>query len=117
MSSLPIAQWLRAWVLMGTHAAAQTASIAAEQAVLADPAPSAFVDLIADWRILFNCFAHVQTPCAAYVARSAVFMALLGRFSDEGIDIGTVLQRLEMVAAPVRDEAADRRDGDAVRKG
>ncbi|WP_375271144.1 DUF3772 domain-containing protein [Sphingomonas sp.] len=92
-------------------------SFAAEPAVLADPAPSAFVDSIADGRILFNCFAHVETPRAAYGARSAVFMALLARFRDEGIDIGTVPQRLEMVAAPMRQEAADRRDGDAAEKG
>ncbi|SEL36201.1 Small-conductance mechanosensitive channel [Sphingomonas palmae] len=75
-------------------------SFAAEPAVLDDPAPSAFVDSIADGRILFNCFAHVATPRAAYGARSAVFMALLERFHDEGVDIGTVPQRLEMVAAP-----------------
>ena len=81
-------------------------SFAAEPAVLADPAPSAFVDSIADGRILFNCFAHVETPRAAYGARSAVFMALLGRFRDEGIDIGTVPQRLEMVAAPARPDRA-----------
>ena len=84
-------------------------SFAAEPAVLADPAPSAFVDSIADGRILFNCFAHVETPRAAYGARSSVFMALLGRFRDEEIDIGTVPQRLEMVAVPAR---ADTRSAD-----
>jgi len=76
----------------------------AEAAVLDDPAPSAFVDSIADGRILFNCFAHVETPRAAYPTRSSVFMALLGRFHDEDIDIGTVPQRLEMIAAPAHED-------------
>ena len=87
-------------------------SFAAEPAVLDDPRPSAFVDSIADGRILFNCFAHVETPRAGYSARSSVFMALLGRFRDEGIDIGTVPQRLEMVAAhAVDDERIEKKAG------
>lgn len=85
----------------------------AETAVLDDPAPSAFIDSIADGRILFNCFAHVETPRAAYPTRSSVFMALLGRFADEGIDIGTVPQRLEMIAAPPRDGGREPERGDA----
>ncbi|WP_294189420.1 DUF3772 domain-containing protein [uncultured Sphingomonas sp.] len=92
-------------------------SFAAEPAVLSDPAPSAFVDSIADGRILFNCFAHVATPRAAYSARSAVFMALLGRFHDEGIDIGTVPQRLEMVAAPTPADGRSDKKHDAPETG
>ncbi|WP_294352145.1 DUF3772 domain-containing protein [uncultured Sphingomonas sp.] len=92
-------------------------SFAAEPAVLGDPAPSAFVDSIADGRILFNCFAHVATPRAAYSARSAVFMALLGRFHDEGIDIGTVPQRLEMVAAPTPADGRSDKKRDAPETG
>lgn len=71
-------------------------AFAAEPAVLADPAPAAFLDSIADGRILFNCFAHVPSPRDAYGARSNVFLALLRRFREEGIDIGTVPQRLEL---------------------
>ncbi|WP_019515961.1 DUF3772 domain-containing protein [Sphingomonas sp. Mn802worker] len=92
-------------------------SFAAESAVLDDPAPSAFVDSIADGRILFNCFAHVATPRAAYGARSSVFMALLGRFHEEGIDIGTVPQRLEMVAAPTLADGRPEKKKDASESG
>lgn len=104
-------------VPLGTDAARVRAIVlaifTAEAAVLDDPAPSAFVDSIADGRILFNCFAHVETPRAAYPTRSSVFMALLGRFHDEGIDIGTVPQRLEMIAAPPRDGGREPERGDA----
>ncbi len=47
----------------------------AEEAVLADPAPKAFIDSIVDGRIHFNCFAHVESPRAAYGTRSAVLFA------------------------------------------
>ena len=70
-------------------------AFAAEAAILADPAPAVFIDSIADGRVLFNCFAHVPGPRDAYAARSNVFVTLLTRFRDEGIDIGTVPQRLE----------------------
>ena len=69
----------------------------AEEAVLADPAPAVFIDAITDGRILFNAFAHVATPRAAYGARSNVFMMLLARFREQGIDIGTIPQRLELI--------------------
>jgi potassium-dependent mechanosensitive channel len=72
-------------------------AFAAEPAVLAEPAPSVFIDAIADGRILFNCFAHVGNPRAAYGARSNILMALLARFREEDIDIGTVPQRLELM--------------------
>jgi small-conductance mechanosensitive channel len=71
-------------------------AFAAEPAVLEDPAPVAFVDAILDGRILFNCFAHVGSPRDAYGARSNIFVTLLKQFRDEGIDIGTVPQRLQL---------------------
>ncbi|SEN44446.1 Small-conductance mechanosensitive channel [Sphingomonas gellani] len=74
-----------------------------EPAVLDEPAPTVFIDTISDGRIMFNCFAHVASPRAAYSARSAVLMALLARFRDEQIDIGTVPQRLELVPMPGSD--------------
>jgi small-conductance mechanosensitive channel len=73
-------------------------AFAAEDAVLTDPAPAVFVDGIVTGRIAFNCFGHVGHPRAAYSARSAVLMTLLQRFRAEGIDIGTVPQRIELVA-------------------
>jgi small-conductance mechanosensitive channel len=73
--------------------------LAGEPAVLDDPAPKAFIDAITDGRILFNCFGHVISPRDAYGARSSVLRQLLGRFRKEGIDIGTVAQRLELAPA------------------
>ncbi|WP_159983563.1 MULTISPECIES: DUF3772 domain-containing protein [unclassified Novosphingobium] len=74
-------------------------TFSAEPAVLETPGPAAFVDSIADGRILFNCFAHVASPRDVYRARSNVFLVLLRRFGDEGIDIGTVAQRLELLSS------------------
>jgi len=84
-------------------------TFAAEPAILDTPAPAAFVDSIADGRILFNSFAHVASPRDAYGARSNVFLQLLTRFRTEAIDIGTVPQRLELArqAPPATDPAAD----------
>jgi small-conductance mechanosensitive channel len=76
------------------------AAFAAEEAVLAEPAPAAFVDSIADGRIFFNCLAHTASPRTTYGARSNVLMALLRRFREEDITVGTVPQRLELVAPP-----------------
>ncbi len=84
----------------------------AEDTVLADPAPAAFIDSIADGRIRFNCFAHVASPRAAYGARSAVLLALLSTLRQRGIEIGTVPQKMELVRqggttaqpAPAKDE-------------
>lgn len=78
-------------IVMGTFGA--------EPAILKDPGPAAFVDSIADGRILFNCFAHVPSPRDVYRTRSNVFLVLLRRFGEEGIDIGTVAQRLELLTA------------------
>lgn len=73
------------------------ATYADEPAVLTEPAYSLFIDSIADGRIFFNSFAHVDSPRAAYGARSNVFTVLLRRFREEGIEIGTVPQRMELI--------------------
>jgi len=70
---------------------------AAEGAILGDPAPSVFIDSIADGKMVFNSFAHVTGPRAVYSARSAVLKTLLGRLREEKIEIGTAPQRLELV--------------------
>ncbi|MGK6325283.1 DUF3772 domain-containing protein [Sphingomonas sp. DT-51] len=75
-------------------------AFADETAILDDPAPAIFIDSITDGRIFFNCFAHVASPRAAYGARSAIFTVLLRRFRAESIELGTVPQRLELVAPP-----------------
>ncbi|KQM13315.1 mechanosensitive ion channel protein [Novosphingobium sp. Leaf2] len=87
----------------------------AQQAIIADPAPVAYVDSIADGRIMFNCFAHVNSPREVYRTRSAVLLQLLRNFGDEGIDIGTVPQRLELAAGnyfPGEDPGAKARQAD-----
>ncbi len=73
-------------------------AFAREVAVLTDPAPNAFIDAIVNDRIAFNCFAHVESPRAAYRARSNILLDLLTRFRAEGIEMGTVPQKLELVA-------------------
>ncbi|MET0268812.1 MAG: mechanosensitive ion channel domain-containing protein, partial [Sphingomonas sp.] len=82
------------------------AAFGAEEAVLADPEAKVFIDSIVDGRILFNCFAHVASPRAAYGARSNVYATMLRRLREEDIDIGTVPQRLELAPAPPAEEAA-----------
>lgn len=90
-------------VLLGTDAQKVldivTNAFTNEATVLDDPAPAAFIDAIADGRILFNCFAHVPSPRDAYKARSNILRELLTRFREEDIDIGTVRQRLELAPA------------------
>jgi potassium efflux system protein len=75
-------------------------AMVAEPGVRDDPAPVAYIDSIADGRILFNCMAHVASPRAAYSARSNILTAVLAAFRAEGIGIGTVPQRLELVTGP-----------------
>lgn len=72
---------------------------AAEEAIFDEPAPSIFIDSITDGRIVFNSFAHVSGPRAAYSARSNVYLAVLRRLREEHIDIGTVAQRLELAGS------------------
>ncbi len=72
---------------------------AAEAMILDDPAPVAFVDNIADGRILFNCFAHTASPRSAYPARSAALLAILQRLAEEDIDVGSVPQQLQLLPA------------------
>ncbi|HUD27748.1 MAG TPA: DUF3772 domain-containing protein [Novosphingobium sp.] len=87
-------------------------AFAADEAVLEEPASAAFVDSIADGRVLFNCFAHVASPRDVYRARSRVFLVLLREFTAHDIDIGTVPQRLELVADhPLPREPRDEEDG------
>ncbi len=71
-------------------------TFAGESAVIEAPAPAAYIDSITDGRVFFNCFAHVGSPREVYRARSRIFIELLRRFAEAGIDIGTTAQRLEL---------------------
>jgi small-conductance mechanosensitive channel len=81
-------------------------TFAAEPLVLDAPAPAALIDGIADGRIMFNCLAHVASPRGTGEARSAVLLTLLRRVREEGLELGTVPQRVEWVTqAPVPPDA------------
>jgi small-conductance mechanosensitive channel len=67
--------------------------------VLEDPAPSVFIDQLADNRIFFNSFAYAATPRATYGIRSEILFALLERCAAAGIEIGTK-QQFEFIGAP-----------------
>nr|WP_163959907.1 DUF3772 domain-containing protein [Sphingomonas insulae] len=75
-------------------------TFANEPSILDAPAPVALVDGIADGRILFNCFGHVASPRSTGEARSNVLLDLLRRMRAEGVELGTVPQRLELVPLP-----------------
>ncbi|WP_372392175.1 DUF3772 domain-containing protein [Xanthomonas sp. NCPPB 3582] len=53
--------------------------------VLAEPAPSVFIDSLAGGHINFNSFAYVSSPRDAYGVRSELFFALLQRMTSAGI--------------------------------
>lgn len=54
-------------------------------AVLADPAPSVFIDSIAGGQIAINSFAYVASPRAVYGVRSELYFALLAALARQGI--------------------------------
>ncbi|NIJ93569.1 small-conductance mechanosensitive channel [Xanthomonas campestris] len=53
--------------------------------VLADPAPSVFIDSLAGGHVNFNSFAYVRSPRDSYGVRSELFFALLQRMETAGI--------------------------------
>ena len=83
------------------------AAYADEPAILAEPPPSVFIDSIAEGRTVFNSFAAVSGPRAAYGARSRVLKALMRRLRAAEIDIGTAPQRLELLNPPLAGQRPD----------
>ena len=73
-------------------------TFANEPTILDAPAPLVQLDGIADGRILFNCYGHVVSPRNTGDARSNVLLELLRRMRSEGVELGTVPQRLELVS-------------------
>ncbi|SDO64988.1 Small-conductance mechanosensitive channel [Aureimonas jatrophae] len=59
----------------------------AHEAVLAEPAPSLFIDGIESGQVQFKAFAFVSGPRLVYSTRSALLFSILGRFREEGIPI------------------------------
>lgn len=58
---------------------------AAHPAVLADPAPSVFIDSIGSGQVSINSFAYVPSPRQVYGARSDLFFSLLQDLAARGI--------------------------------
>ena len=67
--------------------------------VLPTPAPSVFIDSIANGQANFNSFLYVGSPRDAYGVRSDLFFALLGRLAEEGIALSSP-QDIRLVSAP-----------------
>jgi potassium efflux system protein len=62
---------------------------AANEKVLAEPAPSVFIDSIGGGLVALNCFAYVSSPRAVYGARSELLFELLRTTSEQGIALAT----------------------------
>ncbi|SEK77618.1 Small-conductance mechanosensitive channel [Pseudoxanthomonas sp. GM95] len=62
---------------------------AAHESVLAEPAPSVFIDSISNGMVAINSFAYVQSPRASYGTRSDLFFRLLKALADEHIALAT----------------------------
>ncbi|QBH05625.1 mechanosensitive ion channel family protein [Xanthomonas oryzae] len=61
------------------------ALFAEHEKVLAEPAPSVFIDSLAGGHVNFNSFAYVRSPRDSYGVRSELFFALLQRMETAGI--------------------------------
>jgi len=64
-------------------------SYAEHPAVLADPAPSVFIDSIANGQIAINSFAYVSSPRGVYGARSELYFTVLQKFAAAGIALSS----------------------------
>lgn len=87
---------------------------AAHPKVLPTPAPTVFIDGIANGQANFNSFLYVGSPRDAYGVRSELFFGLLARMAEEGIalsspqDIRVVPSPGQPAARPDEDEPAPR---------
>ncbi|MET1023698.1 MAG: DUF3772 domain-containing protein [Pseudoxanthomonas sp.] len=59
------------------------------ESVLADPAPSVYIDSIAGGMVAINSFAYVSSPRVAYATRSDIFFRLLQALDDAHITLST----------------------------
>ncbi|WP_022970753.1 mechanosensitive ion channel family protein, partial [Xanthomonas maliensis] len=79
--------------------------------VLADPAPSVFIDSLAGAHVNFNSFAYVRSPREAYGVRSELFFALLQGMANEGIALQSP-QEIRFSRAGVAVARSDEDGGD-----
>ncbi|WDS36257.1 DUF3772 domain-containing protein [Pseudoxanthomonas sp.] len=62
---------------------------AAHEGVLTDPAPSVYIDSIANGMVAINSYAYVQSPRLVYATRSELFFRLLTALDDQHIALAT----------------------------
>jgi small-conductance mechanosensitive channel len=61
----------------------------AHESVLAEPAPSVYIDSIVGGMVAINSFAYVSSPRLAYATRSDIFFRLLKALDDAHIALAT----------------------------
>ncbi|MCP3035675.1 DUF3772 domain-containing protein [Xanthomonas euvesicatoria] len=84
------------------------ALFAEHEKVLAEPAPSVFIDSLAGGHVNFNSFAYVSSPRDSYGVRSQLFFALLQRMATVGIALQSPQEiRFSRAGAAVAREAGD----------
>ena len=83
-------------------------SYAAHVAVLAEPAPSVFIDSIANGQVAINSFAYVSGPRAVYGVRSDLYFTMLQTFAAAGIALSSPTD-----IHLVREPAAPKQEPDA----
>ncbi len=76
------------------------AAFDAHKDVLAEPAPSVFIDAVTVSGIQFNAFAYVSSPRAAYGVRSALFMDILTHLRAAKIELARAQQDLRLNPGP-----------------
>lgn len=82
-------------------------------AVLAEPAPSVFIDSISDGAVTINSFSYVQSPRVVYATRSELFFRLLEVLAEEHIALA-IAQDVRLIdAAPDSPGRTDKRPGPA----
>jgi small-conductance mechanosensitive channel len=76
------------------------AAFDAHHDVLAEPAPTVFIDAVTVSGIQFNAFAYVSGPRVAYGVRSALFMDILTHFRAANIELARAQQDLRLNPGP-----------------
>ncbi len=76
------------------------AAFDAHKDVLAEPAPTVFIDAVTVTGIQFNAFAYVSSPRVAYGVRSALFLDILTHLRAAGIELARAQQDLRLNPGP-----------------
>jgi small-conductance mechanosensitive channel len=76
------------------------AALDANKDVLAEPAPTVFIDAVTVSGIQFNAFAYVSGPRIAYGVRSALFLDILTHLRGADIELARAQQDLRLNPGP-----------------